>query len=265
MKKALKILYGLLALVLGVTLSVVIVGRAISHDVHVEESMNESTQFPDYVRMLNDYYKDYDNRSDHFHQTGDREFLPMDEQEGCLTCHSIWPHKKDKRTRAFYNQHSRFMSCMVCHLEEKPGRKLDYEWYDFGVDNSITRQGPYGLIKLGDDEVSSADNFISRIVPVVLDADQKLRVYTPYNTPLYKDFRQAVMDGETVNEDNLRQQAEALVGENSITCSACHNQNSEFPWADLGFEGERLNELLHSAVVGMVEKYESFYFPAVFE
>lgn len=265
MKKVLKVLYGLTALALGVALSVFIVGKAISHDVLVEEAVNGSAEFPDYVTMLNEYYKDYDNRSDHFHRTEDRVFLPMEDQENCLTCHSIWPHKKDKRTRAFYNQHSRFMSCMVCHVEEKPGRKLDYEWYDFGVDNSITRQGPYGLINLGDDKVSSENNFISKIVPLILDTDQKMRIYTSYDTPLYAEYRQAVLDGEVVNKDKVREAAEGLVGENSIRCSACHNQNSEFPWSELGFEGERLNELQHSAVVGMVEKYESFYFPAVFE
>lgn len=254
-----------MALVLGVLLSVWIVGKAISHDVHLEEKVVIDTEFPDYVELLNNYYSDYDNRSDHFHQTEERIFLPMEDQENCLTCHSIWPHKKNRRTRAFNNQHSRYMSCMVCHTDEEPGRKLDYEWFDFGVDNSITRQGPYGLNNLGDDRVTGEDNFISKIIPVVIDGSSQARIYTPYNTPLYRDYRKSVRDGEAVNPEMIRQEAEAMLSENAQGCTSCHNQNSEFPWESLGFEGERLNEMQHSAVVGMVEKYELFYFPAVFE
>ncbi|MCF7904371.1 MAG: hypothetical protein K9M49_04370, partial [Candidatus Marinimicrobia bacterium] len=198
MKNIFKYLYGLGALVIGIVLSVWIVGNAVSHDTEVEQVAMDAGEFPDYVEMLNNYYTNFDNRSDHFHQTSERHFLPMDEQENCLTCHSIWPHKKEKRTRAFYNQHSRFMTCMVCHMEQEPGRKLTYRWYDFGVDNSLTRNGPYGLVKIGDDDVSGAENFISKITPLVVDGSLNTRVYTPYNTPMYEAYREAVLNGETV-------------------------------------------------------------------
>ena len=265
MKRTLKYLYGLFALALGIVLSVFIVSKAISHDIEKDESIVGKGQFPDYVELLNTYYQDFDNRSEHFHQTEERHFLPMDDQEGCLTCHSIWPHKQDRRTRAFHNQHSRFMSCMVCHTQEEAGRRLGYEWYNFGVDNSITRGGPYGLIKVGDDDVTGDQNYISKIVPVVLDASLRTRIFTPYNTPMYVDYREAVMNGESVNKEALRREAEAMVSQKAKSCSDCHSESTEFPWVMLGFEGERLNELQHSAVVGMVEKYELFYFPSAFE
>lgn len=265
MKTLLKILYGFLALGLGTFISVTLIKAVVSHDTPHETEVLTESRFPDYVEQLNTYYESYENRKDHFHQTEERYFLPMDEQENCLNCHSLWPHNKDARTRAFNNQHSRYMSCMVCHIDDKPGRPVKYQWYDFNVDNSITRQGPFGVTRDADGELSGADNFISKIVPVIMDGAIQTRLYTPYSNPLFVTYREAVDAGKFVDETETREAAEALVGEQGITCSTCHSQSSTFPWESLEFKGERLNEMRHSAVVGMVEKYESFYFPPVFE
>ncbi len=265
MTKLLKVLYGLILLAAGVSISVWLIGVAISHDAVHEDHELSSSRFPDYFAQLNSYYDNYENRRDHFHQTKERVFLPMDEQENCLSCHSIWPHSKDRRTRAFNNQHSRYMSCMVCHIDNQPGRPVEYEWYSFGVDNSITRKGPFGVARLADGSLSAPDNFITKIVPVVTDGSLNSRIFTPYNTPQYVDYREAVDAGSFVDEVKIRTLAEGLVGENAITCGTCHAESSSFPWETLGFSGDRLNEMEHSAVVGMVEKYDSFYFPDVFE
>ncbi len=265
MKKLLRVLYGLTLLAAGVAISVWLVGIAVSHDVELETEVLSDSRFPDYVQQLNTYYDSYENRKDHFHQTKERYLLPMDEQENCLSCHSIWPHTKDLRTRSFNNQHSRYMSCMVCHIDEQPGRPVKYEWYDFGVDNSITRQGPFGVHRLADGSLSAEDNFISKIIPVITDGNIDTRLFTAYNTPQFVDYREAVDAGKFVDEVKVRTEAESLVGEQAITCSQCHSESSSFPWEILGFTGDRLNEMQHSAVVGMVEKYESFYFPPVFE
>jgi len=265
MSRLVKILYGFGALALGVVLSVALIKTAVSHDTAVEEVALSDKNFPDYIEQLQTYYSNFENRKGHFHQTSERFLLPIEQQENCLTCHSLWPHKQDRRTRAFNNQHSRYMSCMVCHIDTKVGRPVDLEWYDFGVDNSITRQGPYGIKQLAENELSASDNFISKIVPVIRDGSNKTRVFTSYDTPLYSQFRDEVRAGKTVDSDKIRKEAEGLLGEKAMTCSTCHDEASEFPWDDLGFSGERLNELQHSAVVGMVEKYDSFYFPAVFE
>lgn len=265
MNRVLKILYGFVVLGLGVFLSVSLIKNATSHDSAHKELMPADTLFPDYVAMFNDYYDEFENRQDHFHQTTDRYLLPMDDQENCLTCHSLWPHKKNKRTRAFNNQHSRYMTCMVCHIDDQPGRPIKLEWYDFGMDNSITRQGPYGVDRISGKGLSGTENFITRIVPVIIDGDIKSRIYTKYETPLYRQYRDAVRAGMAIDKKGVRDEAEALVGQVAMTCSLCHQAAADFPWADLGFTGARLDEMQHSAVVGMVEKYENFYFPAVFE
>jgi DNA-directed RNA polymerase subunit M/transcription elongation factor TFIIS len=265
MKTMLKILYGFLALALGTFVSVTLIKAVVSHDTpHGTEVISES-RFPDYVQQLNTYYDSYDNRRSHFHQTRERYLLPMSQQENCLNCHSIWPHKKDLRTRAFNNQHSRYMSCMGCHIDEMPGRPIKFEWFDFGVDNSITRQGPFGLTRDAKAQLSGDENFISKIIPVIYDGNIQSRVFTPYSTEQMIEYRKAVDAGSLVDEIQVRKEAEALVGEKALTCSKCHSESSSFPWETLGFTGERLNEMRHSAVVGMVEKYESFYFPPVFE
>ena len=265
MSTLLKVLYGLAILGLGALISIYLVSIAVSHDSHLEEESSEIPLFPDYVSQLNTYYDNYDNQSSHFHVNKERYFLPMEDQENCLTCHSLWPHKADVRTRAFNNQHSRYMSCMVCHLDEQPGRPITMEWYDFGVDNSITRQGPYGVGRDDDGTLKGEDNYISKIVPVVVDGDIRTRIYTTYNTLAYVKFREDVMTGDDSQKDKLRKETEALLSKEPATCGWCHSESSTFPWEMLKFKGDRLDEMQHSAVVGMVEKYESFYFPPVFE
>ena len=238
---------------------------ATSHDSAHVEVVPADTLFPDYVEMMNSHFDNFENREDHFHQTEDRYMLPMEKQENCLSCHSLWPHKKNTRTRAFNNQHSRYMTCMVCHIDEQVGRPVSLAWYDFSINNSITRQGPYGIKRISGDGLSGSENFISKIMPLIVDGDLKSRIYANYDTPMYKDFREAVRMGKPTDANEIRRQAEALVGKEASSCSKCHSDSSDFPWTELGFTGARLDEMQHSAVVGMVEKYEKFYFPAVFE
>lgn len=265
MNRTLKMIYGVGALVLGIFLSVSLISRLVSHDTSSPKPVEQANHFPDYIEQMNTYYDDFNNRKDHFHGVAERYMLPMEAQENCLTCHSLWPHQKNKKTRAFNNQHSRYMTCMVCHIGKKPGRPVSPEWYNFGIDNSITRQGPYGVTRLTVNELSGADNFISRILPAIIDGNIRTRLFTRYDTPTYIEYREAVIAGEPVDSSKVRNEAMALVGEKATSCSGCHSESSEFPWTDLGFGGDRLDEMLHSAVVGMVEKYESFYFPPVFE
>ncbi|NQV14657.1 hypothetical protein HQ531_04300 [bacterium] len=265
MNRTLKLLYGLGALMLGTLLSISLINAIVSHEniPIVEEATDNS--FPNYIEQLNNYYDNYENRKKHFHSAEERYYLPIEEQENCLTCHSIWPHSKDVKTRAFNNQHSRYLTCLVCHIDEKPGRTISFDWYNFGVDNSITRQGPYGILNITESEMSGAHNFISKILPVIVDGSLKTRLYTNYNAPAYFEYRQAVIAGEQVDEALVRQEAEVLISKNARDCISCHSEETDFPWEGLGFIGERQDEMLHSAVVGMVQKYETFYFPSVFE
>ncbi len=265
MKKLLKVLYGFVALALGIFFSITLIKAVVSHDAFHEVEVLSDSRFPDYVEQLNTYYNSFEKRKSHFHQTQERAFLPMEDQENCLNCHSLWPHTKDVRTRSFNNQHSRYLSCLVCHLGEQKGRPVNLEWTNFGVDNSLIRQGPYGVTRLSEDKLSAADNFITRIVPVIIDGSIRTRLFTPYNLPVYVEYRESVSAGNYVDETKIRSEAEALVGKVPSTCAVCHSEETNFPWVALGFSGDRLNEMQHSAVVGMVEKYDSFYFPPVFE
>ncbi|NQV29989.1 MAG: hypothetical protein HQ508_03790 [Candidatus Marinimicrobia bacterium] len=265
MKTLLKVLYGFVALALGIFFSVALIKAVVSHDAPHETEVLSDSRFPDYVVQLNKYYESFQNKRGHFHQTQERVFLPMKDQENCLNCHSLWPHTKDQRTRSFNNQHSRYMSCLVCHIDDQRGRRVNLEWTNFGVDNSLTRQGPFGVNRLAEDKLSGSENFITKIVPLIIDGSIKTRLFTPYNTPAYVEYRESVDAGRYVDEAKMRVEAEALVGEKAATCSVCHSEAGTFPWTTLGFTGDRLNEMQHSAVVGMVEKYDSFYFPPVFE
>ena len=84
---------------------------------------------------------------------------------------------------------------MSCHIDDKPGRPVTFDWYDFGVDNSITRQGPFGLMRDVDGQLSGNDNFISKIVPVIYDGSIQSRIFTPYSTEKLMEYRNSVDAG----------------------------------------------------------------------
>ncbi len=49
----------------------------------------------------------------------------------CSLCHLELPHRRSARTRAFLNQHTRFVACETCHLQAE-GVRFDYAWLRFG-------------------------------------------------------------------------------------------------------------------------------------
>jgi hypothetical protein len=261
-KTLLKILYALSAVALGALVSVWLVHMAVSdHAAPVERSVDHVV-FVDHIAMMKTWFEDFRNRETHFHDRCDRVFLPIEEQESCLTCHSPIAHTKDERRRAFNNQHFHFMSCLVCHLDEERKQYLDYEWTSFGNDNSITQAGPYGLTRDGEGGLSGSKNFITKIVPV-LNTGGRAVIYTPYYDERYQSFRQDMVSGLEIDEDEFREFAEIQVGKKALTCLDCHAEDTEFPFAKLGFSVKRVHELTHSAAVGMVEDYDVFHFPVV--
>ena len=55
----------------------------------------------------------------HFHHIG--RWYESDKLSFCIECHGPIPHAKSPKERAFLNMHALFISCQVCHVQEKEG------------------------------------------------------------------------------------------------------------------------------------------------
>lgn len=260
-----RVAYGLTALVIGSAVSawlVLMTNRP--HKAHEEEKQGRR-HFTDHVEQLEAWFEDYRNQEQHFHNIEVHSLLPLGQQEACLTCHPLFPHTKDPKRRAFYNQHSHFMSCLACHLDDTMRARTSLEWTSFDTDNTVTALGPYGLERGKDGVLSGRHNFISRIVPVLTAAGGNTLLFTPYDDQRYKQFRADALSGLEIDEAQFREFAEEHVGKAPSACLACHTPEAAFPWVALGFSQPRIHELTHSAAVGMVENYEPFHFPMLEE
>ena len=48
----------------------------------------------------------------------------------CEECHTGYPHKTNRETRAFFNMHSARISCLACHIDSKDRSKVKFGWFD---------------------------------------------------------------------------------------------------------------------------------------
>lgn len=263
MSKLLRLVYVLVLLGIGASCSWYLVSLANSgHGPEHDDDAKVDTLFVDHIRQMETWFEDFRNREDHYHNVTDRVMLPLEEQSACLTCHELFPHKKDESRRSFNNQHSHFLTCLACHLKEDMREHAVFRWTDFDRKNAITKAGPYGISRDGEGRLTNTENFISRIAPHLYDENNKRVIFTPYADKAHAQYRDAVRAGERVDHDAFRVKAEEMVGGPALACKGCHSLETDFPWDKLGFDVSRIRELQESAAVGMVENYDgTFYFP----
>jgi hypothetical protein len=261
MKLFFKLLYGLLALLVGGLLSWYVVTEVNTPHQADPAILRGDTLFVDYVRRNATWYEDFFNQETHFHGVQQHHILPMEKQSSCLTCHDIYPHQQDPKRRSFNNQHGHWMSCLTCHLKPELRVGGGYVWSNFGENSSLTEAGPYGLRRDGNGELTGAGNLISRIVPVLHKGVERSAIFAPYDDPRHEAFRKAVIAGRNPDREAFRREAEEKVGGPALGCRDCHAAGSPFPWAELGFSAQRIEELTQSSVVAMIEDYELFQFP----
>jgi len=261
MKPLLKLLYGLLALAVGVAVSWYLVSFVNAPRRLAPAEAAADSLFVDFIERTESYYADFRNQETHFHGVQRHHLLPLERQSSCLTCHDLYPHMRDPKRRAFNNQHGHFMTCLACHLDPALRSATSFMWSDFGVRSAVTEAGAYGLGRDGDGQLTNPSNLITRIVPVLQRGGDRTAVFTPYDDARHAAYRAELAGGGSPDREAFRRAAEEKVGGPALGCRDCHAQASAFPWSELGFSPRRVDELVQSSVVGMIEDYDSFQFP----
>ncbi len=188
----------------------------------------------------------------HFHHIG-RWYEP-DTSNFCIGCHGPIPHSRSPMERAFLNMHNLFVSCQVCHVQERQGvAPTHFGWIDIATGqltaNPQMAKGIWG-------------EYGAKIVPLAGSTEDPQPVELAEEKAFAAEFRQRM---------NSLNDSQKVIGnkfihrrcvEKPVQCSACHSAKNTFlPYTALGYSKDRAAFLVSAEVVDLVQRYETFHMP----
>ena len=202
----------------------------------------------------------------HFHNVAKEYPQPPENMRPvCSICHSDLPHRKNKRIRSLMNIHTQFFVCETCHIKERPGATIVYQWYSPLEDYP---QGPfYGTsYDLDTGILSPGKDPISRIAPYFKpEGTDRLQVAVQVqDVPRARDFMKVRDKLSPDQREGIKNKFHENIKPKGHGCNTCHIEESLLDFEKLGFSENRTANLKNLNVVGMIEKYERFYLPELF-
>jgi len=191
---------------------------------------------------------------EHFHMVDKYITRPESNPPLCLMCHGTYPHGKEKKVRSILNFHTGFIACAVCHARKKPGdNSIDFVWIDRETGEITPKvQGQYG-------------KYAAKIFPIQITADGHEKIYRPVDDQAARQF---LLTKDKYSPDQVAQAKIKMhehISLKPVFCSDCHKKDGYLDYAKLGFPMQRINHLNSSEVVGMIEKYKTFYLPSAID
>jgi hypothetical protein len=184
----------------------------------------------------------------HFHHI-DMTVQP-DRRSQCVTCHGDLPHDKVPEVRAFWNMHTFLLACETCHVRLPAAASGDdYRWYDLEsgalIDDPAvgTRPVPYTAKIVPMERV---DGSLRRV-----DSQERLdraAAFAEEEGTLSQEREDAEIDG--LHEH---------LAEEPHVCDDCHGAEPLLPLEDLGYPQNRIESILGTEVIDMLEEYKTFY------
>ena len=187
----------------------------------------------------------------HFHMVDEYITEPEHNPPLCLTCHGTYPHSKEKKIRAILNFHTGFIACAVCHARKEPGDKsIDFMWVDHETRKITAKvKGEYG-------------KYPSKIFPIQILAAGQKKIFRPVDDKMAQQY---LLHKDQYTPDQVAQAKAKLhegISSKPVFCSDCHKKDGYLDFAKIGFSMQRINHLNSTEVVGMIEKYKTFYLPS---
>lgn len=275
MKNLIQKLYIVLLMPLVVAFSVLIWNLTFGHVIHEYENRmenerlaeevskkiaaEEDTSFEEVILKGEELVKHYLGHKiletkrfkGHFHHVTTE--IGPDNHSYCASCHGDMPHSQIKELRAFLNMHSFFISCQTCHVRLTDEQKTGiYKWYSRET----------GEIVSSPVKDSAAGTYRAKIVGFVMEDGKPTRIDTKKRVKFVQDYRR--------HEDKLTQSQKShaknvihqIISRQPHICQDCHQkENPLLPLASLGYPKERIDAIVSTEAVGMINKYTEFYMP----
>jgi len=198
----------------------------------------------------------------HFHNVGIQ--ISSNLQSSCVECHGDLVHEDLPEVRSYLNMHNFYLSCEVCHVpQQHEGEQLftNFQWFE-KLSGTLAAE-PMGRY----DMLGERANY--RIAPFVRRADGRLERFDgPALAALSREYRNLEPTLSRGQKVDYMQRIHAGLTPEPISCRDCHTQEiSYLPFRELGYSERRITELVGTAVIGLIEKYdeeEVFYLPQLF-
>ncbi len=187
----------------------------------------------------------------HFHNLDNEVLKGIEYPSNCVNCHGDYAHNKTPKVRAFFNAHSWFMACEVCHGENDKQKNIKYKWLDNDTDIALYKlKGERGIYE-------------ARIVPFILERGVEKRLDNLIDNATVSAFNQTKEQMNKTEEKAAIEKMHKSLNSKPVSCDQCHTENSLFKFTDLLYS-EKMAEYLMSIDVGtMINGYKVFHFPNV--
>jgi len=199
-------------------------------------------------------YKDIGKAHELYTFHNSKIIVEKDTQNYCITCHGDVPHDKKKEIRSFLNMHAFFLACETCHIKVEKPEDRRFVWY-----NKVTGE------VLDNIDIKS---YLGNTVYKLLVLKKEGKEYLPYATSQMKkyilEFNKNVANMSSSAKSAGLKVIHRPMSEKSVQCDLCHTTNVKeayIPLEKVGYPQNRISIILGNEVVGMIKKYEKFYFP----
>jgi cytochrome b subunit of formate dehydrogenase len=194
----------------------------------------------------------------HFHNITMQ--VTPDERSYCIKCHGDFPHGSKSEIRTYLNMHDFYLACQTCHIKRDTDTKYTYKWYN--------RANGAVLQTMPDLSGTPLDELNIKLIPGLETPDGWKRL----DSDPIKNYAESFINKAESRSLSLEQKKESiekihsLLSKKSITCQQCHNEKQPLlPYSQLGYSPERIKQLTRSELVQMIENFDQFRFPTIFE
>jgi len=203
---------------------------------------------------------------EHFHLgIEDKALDAWAEKSTCIICHTVYPHGRNKQAMAIINLHTEFIMCNTCHLKLSEKTNMQFGWLN--PPGMSQTEKPYGTCV--DPEtgfLAATGNHVSKIGPLHMVEGELHPYMSEQDIALSLKYR---AEKDTYSEAKKQQIVDSLHRDSEIKefvmCRQCHSSTGIMPFAQLGFDRTRTNQLQQMEIGGMLTNYEVFYFPDLFK
>ena len=201
-----------------------------------------------------------------FHHIGFE--IQHDKASMCVRCHGNAPHNKSKEVRSFLNMHAFYTACETCHIRpEKDSQKLSFRWAD--KNTGEVRGNPGVLVEIEDmdslknkHQYPTYGDYGSKIAPGIVEGKSFRFLQSEKEKAFVLRYISEESNLNSQQKSQMKRLIHKQINKKPIECNNCHReQNAYIPFAELGYPPRRVDELINTSVVGMIDKYKEFYIP----
>ncbi len=187
----------------------------------------------------------------HFHSLDEVVLGGIKSESLCVRCHGDYPHSKEKKVRTFYNAHSWFMACEVCHLKPEEKGDVVFRWLAHNTGAELTQlQGEAG-------------DYGAMIVPVRLDDGDVKRLDESDDKEYIEEFIRLEENLADYQKELAQERIHKPLSKKTVSCGECHTTDGLLDFKGLLYSSKVTAHLESLDMGAMTSTYEQFHLPAI--